>query len=70
MKKLELPKDTSKTKWFFLGGLVLLGLILAQLTPIFITLLLLCIFGGLGFLAFKLWSDLGKKVNDTSDHDD
>lgn len=70
MKKLELPKTNSKTKWFLIGGLLVIGFILSQLTPMFITVLLLALFGGLGFLAYKLWTDLSKKVNNVDEDDD
>lgn len=48
---------------YIIVGLLVLGFILAQFTPLLITILLLLLLGGLGFKAYGWLKELDDKVN-------
>ena len=62
-----LSTSGSKQKYIIAGIFVFVGFILAQLTPIIITLLLLGIFSVIGYVAYKWFAELNKKIKSQDD---
>ena len=67
--KNYMPTKDNKIKIGIVSAVLIIGYVLAMLTPMFVTILLVVILGGLGFIGFKLLKELESKVNEPSEND-
>ncbi len=59
---IKIKKSTSYTV-SAVGVLLVIGYIISLFTPIINLGLLICTFGGLGYVAFRIWKDLNDNIN-------